>query len=123
MYGLVPDFQWPVWLLLLDVGVLGFLLLLISVSLQLYITDAFGIYSASAMTGVLVTRCLGGTVLPLTIPPLTKALGLGGGFLVPAGICLVLIPLPIVVLRYGPIWRQGSEFTKDEKAQSAEALE
>ena len=71
MYGLVPDFQWPVWLLLLDVGVLGFLLLLISVSLQLYITDAFGIYSASAMTGVLVTRCLGGTVLPLTIPPLT----------------------------------------------------
>jgi hypothetical protein len=66
------------------------------------------------MTIVLIARCLGGTLLPLTIPPLTGALGLGNGFLVVAGIFLALIPLPIGVMRYGPLWRQNSVYTRND---------
>jgi hypothetical protein len=113
LYGWAPYAQWSIYLLLFTVGLFGVLLLLISISLTSYVVDAFGIYSASAMTVVLIARCLGGTLLPLTIPPLTRALGLGGGFLVLAAICVVLIPLPVAVMRYGRRWRQNSEYTKD----------
>jgi MFS family permease len=113
LYGWIPDSNWPVYQLLLAVALQGALLLMISVSLASYIVDAFGLYSASAMTIILIARCLGGTLLPLTIPPLTDALGLGNGFVVVAGICLALIPLPIGVMRYGPRWRQKSKYTRD----------
>jgi len=66
------------------------------------------------MTIVLIARCLGGTLLPLAVPPLIDALGLGNGFLVIAGILLAMIPLPIGVMRYGPRWRQNSVYTRDD---------
>jgi fucose permease len=113
-YGWIPDAQWPVYLLLLSVALMGLFLLMISVSLASYIVEAFGLYSASAMTVVLTARCLGGTLIPLAIPPLTDSFGLGKGFLIQAGICVALIPLPVAVLRYGPIWRQRSVYTRDE---------
>ncbi|RFU27848.1 hypothetical protein B7463_g8505, partial [Scytalidium lignicola] len=113
-YGWVPYAHWPVSLLLFSVGLTGFFLLFITISLASYIVDAFGLYSASAMTGVLIARCLAGTLLPLAIPPLTGALGLGYGFLVLAAICAVLIPLPLIVIRYGPHWRQNSAYTRNE---------
>jgi hypothetical protein len=114
LYGWVLGSHWPVYLLLLSVALMGCFLLLISVSLASYIVDAFDLYSASAMTIVLIARCLGGTLLPLTIPPLTDALGLGNGFLVVAGIFLALIPLPIGVMQYGPLWRQNSVYTRND---------
>lgn len=114
LYGWVPGSHWPVYLLLLSVALMGCFLLMILVSLASYIVGAFGRYSASAMTIVLIARCLGGTLLPLTIPPLTDTLGLGNGFLVVAGICLALIPLPIGVMRYGPLWRQNSVYTRND---------
>jgi MFS family permease len=112
LYGWIPDSQWPVSLLLLTVAVMGFFLLMIAVSLAAYIVDSFGLY-ASAMTIILIARCLGGTLLPLTVPPLTDALGLGNGFLVIAGVLLAMIPLPIGVMRYGLRWRQNSVYTRD----------
>jgi MFS family permease len=113
-YGWTPYAHWPVWVLLLSVAILGCFLLMISVSLASYVVDAFGIYSASAMTIVLIARCVGGTLLPLAIPPLTDALGFGYGFLVQAGILVALIPLPIGVLCFGRRWRQNSEYTRDD---------
>ena len=84
------------------------------VPLSSYVVDAFGIYSASAMTVILVVRCLGGTLLPLAIPPLTEAFGVGHGFLIVAAVYLVLTPLPAAVMRYGMRWRQKSIYTRDE---------
>jgi hypothetical protein len=114
LYGLIPEYHWPFYLLLLSVALMGTFLLMISVSLAAYIVDAFGLYSASAMTGILFARCLGGTLLPLAVPLITDALGLGNGFLVQAGICLALIPLPIGVMWYGSFWRQNSEYTRND---------
>jgi hypothetical protein len=103
--------KWPAYLLLLATASIGAVLLIISVPLSLYIVDAFGLYSASAMTIILVARCLGGTLIPLAIPVLTDALGFGYGFLVLAAIFVALIPIPMVILRYGSHLRQNSKFT------------
>jgi len=114
LYGWVPHARWHVSLLLLAVALIGFFMIMVMVPLSSYIVDAFGIYSASAMTMVLIARCLAGTLLPLAIPPLTEAVGLGYGFLILAAVCLVLIPLPVAVMRYGKSWRQKSAYTRDK---------
>ncbi|KAK2628091.1 hypothetical protein QTJ16_002737 [Diplocarpon rosae] len=113
-YGWVPSMHWPVWLLLLQVGFLGFVLIIMSAPVSSYIVDSFRLYSASAMTMVLLTRCTMGTLLPLTIPPLTDALGLGGAFAFLAILCTLMIPLPILVMRYGGKWRERSVYTRAE---------
>jgi fucose permease len=114
LYGWVPYAQWPVGLLLLSVALFGFAIIMIWVPLASYVVDAFGLYSASAMTMVLISRCLGGTLLPLAIPPLIDALGLGYGFLVVAAICLAMVPFPAVIMRYGSRWRQNSAYTRSD---------
>jgi len=114
LYGWIPYSRWSVVLLLLAVGILGFVVMMIMVPLTSYVVDSFGLYSASAMTMVLIARCLGGTLIPLTIPPLTNAVGIGYGFLILAAICVALVPLPVVVMRYGAHWRQNSVYTRNE---------
>ncbi|RDW65111.1 hypothetical protein BP6252_10762 [Coleophoma cylindrospora] len=114
LYGWVPYAHWPVSLLLIAVALIGFFIILTWIPLASYVVDAFGIYSASGMTIVLIARCLGGTLLPLAIPPLTDAFGLGYGFLVLAAIFLALVPLPAAVMRYGQHWRQKSKYTRNE---------
>lgn len=113
-YGIVPHLRWSFWLLLLGVVITGFFEMLCIVPLLTYITDAFGLYSASALTAVLMTRCLMGTFLPLATAPLTELLGYGYGFLILAGICLVLALVPLGVMLYGARWRQRSKYTKDD---------
>ncbi|KAL2069104.1 hypothetical protein VTL71DRAFT_15442 [Oculimacula yallundae] len=113
-YGWIPHSGWSIYLLLTAIGSLGFVAMCIMIPMSSYIVDSFGIYSASAMTVVLLTRCSMGTLLPLCIPLLTDALGLGPGFLVLAAICLVVIPLPVLMMRYGARWRQRSIYTRTE---------
>lgn len=114
LYGWAPYAHWPIYALLLVIASLGFVMMLLWVPLASYVVDAFSLYSASAMTMVLIARCLGGTLLPLAIPPLTKAVGLGYGFLLLAAGCVMLIPLPIAIMRYGPRWRQLSQYTRTD---------
>lgn len=63
---------------------------------------------------VLISRNLGCTLLPMGIPPLTKALGLGWGFVLLGGCVLLLTPLPAILMRYGAVWRQKSVYTRVE---------
>ncbi|CAO2648554.1 Nn.00g078210.m01.CDS01 [Neocucurbitaria sp. VM-36] len=79
-YGWIAQARLPVPMLLASVALLGFTLLLTVIPVSAYVVDACGIYSASAMTGVIVTRCLMGTFLPLTTGPLAEHLGYGWGF-------------------------------------------
>lgn len=79
-----------------------------------YITDTFSEFSASAMTAVLVSRCVMAALLPLTLPPLTDKLGYGWAFTILAAIALVLAPIPCLVMRYGPTWRSSSIYTRDK---------
>ncbi|KAH7392847.1 MFS multidrug transporter-like protein [Pyrenochaeta sp. MPI-SDFR-AT-0127] len=112
-YGWIAQFQLPAPLLLVSVSLLGFTLLLTVIPLSAYVVDAFGLYSASAMTGVIVTRCLMGTFLPLATGPLADRLGYGWGFTCLGALSLCLGIIPILILRYGEKWRQSSEYTRD----------
>jgi hypothetical protein len=113
-YGWIAQLRLPVPLLLLSVSLLGFSLLLTIIPLSAYVVDAFGMYSASAMTGVIVTRCLGGTFLPLAAGPLAAALGYGLGYTCLGALSLSLAVVPVLILRYGEKWRQRSGFTRDD---------
>lgn len=121
LYGWSASFHLPVPVLLLAVGLLGLSNFLAVVPLLAYVIDAFGLYAASALTAVLVTRCLMGTFLPLATQPLVERLGLGWGFTVLAGLCLGMAPIPVLVLRFGGAWRRASEFTKGPDGSSPEA--
>lgn len=113
MYGWVPQQKLPLPVMLVTVGFLGFTLLLGFLPLAAYVVDAFGLYSASAMTALIVTRCLVGTFLPLTTGPLVQKFGWGGGFAILGAVSLCLAPIPMLVMRYGARWRQRSIYTKD----------
>lgn len=113
-YGWITQARLPVFLLLVSVGTLGFTLILTVVPLSAYVVDAFGPYSASALTGVIVTRCLAGTFFPLGTDPLVDLLGPGLGFSCFGALSLALAIVPIIVFRYGERLRQRSEFTRDD---------
>ena len=112
-YGWIAELKLPLWLLLVSVALLGTTLIICFVPFMAYVVDAFGLYSASAMTGVIVTRCLMGTFLPLTTGPLVGHFGYGWGFTVFAAVSTCLAPIPVLVMRYGPVWRQWSKYTKE----------
>lgn len=112
-YGWIAEYRLPALLLLGSVVFMGATLLLTIIPLSNYVVDAFGMYSASALTGVIVTRCLMGTFLPLTASPLAEHFGYGLGFSCLGALSLVLAIIPICIFRYGEKWRQRSDFTRD----------
>ncbi len=112
-YGWAAQWQLPLPFLYVTLVVLGFTLLLAFLPVNAYVVDACGVYSASAMTGVIVTRCLMGTFLPLATGPLVQSLGYGIGFSVIGALCLCSAAIPVLVLIYGGKWRQHSGYTQD----------
>ncbi|KAK4187147.1 major facilitator superfamily domain-containing protein [Podospora australis] len=114
LYGWIPQLQLPLVLLLLSVSFLGSTLMLAMIPMMTYIVDAFGLYSASALTGVMVTRCLMGTFLPLSTAPLVENFGYGWGFSVLAGLAFLMAPIPILMMRYGSRWRQFSKYSREQ---------
>lgn len=111
-YGWSAQLRLPVSVVLLSNVFVGFCLMLAFLPLSAYVVDAFGLYSASAMTGLIVSRCLMGTFLPLATTPLVEMYGYGWGFTVLGAIGLVLAPIPVVILRYGEQWRQCCKYTR-----------
>jgi MFS family permease len=111
-YGWIPALHLPLPLLLVCVGLLGTTLLLGFLPLFTYVVDAFQLYSASAVTAVIVMRCLIATFLPLVSEPLVRTLGWGWGFTVLAGVSLCCAPIPVFVFSYGSRWRQRSIYTR-----------
>ncbi|GAB1320946.1 MFS multidrug transporter [Madurella fahalii] len=112
-YGWAAELRLPLVFLLLALCSLGTTLMLVMIPIMAYVVDAFGLYSASAMTGVIVTRCLMGTFLPLSTAPLVEAFGYGWGFTVLAGLSLLLAPISILILRYGEYWRKFSKYSRE----------
>lgn len=115
LYGWAAQLRLPLPVMLLAAVLVGSALMLAFLPLSAYVVDAFGLYSASAMTGMIVVRCLMGTFLPLLTAPLVDGFGYGWGFTVLAFASLALAPIPAIVLRYGQWWRQFSPYTRSEE--------
>lgn len=102
-------------LLLLVVGCQGFFLLLGFLPITAYVVDATGVYAASAMTGLIVVRCLFGTFLPLAVEPLRRSwVGPKGAWGVLAGVCWIMGVVPVLLVWRGERWRRGGRFTRGE---------
>jgi len=112
-YGWSTELRLPLAILLFATTLMGAAILLATIPVMAYVVDAFGVYSASAITAVIVTRCLMGAFLPLTTVPLVEMLGYGWGFMVLAVFSFFMAPISVLMLRYGAYWRKFSKYTRD----------
>jgi hypothetical protein len=112
-YGWIAELELSLSLFLLSNSFVGFSLILCVLPMMAYVVDAFGLYSASAITSVIIARCLMSTFLPLILSPLLDAFSYGKGFTILAGGTLCLAPIPIMLYRLGSGWRQHSIYTKE----------
>lgn len=83
------------------IGIVGVLL-----PIQTYIVDAYPEYAASGLAGFAVLRNTIAAFLPLAGPQLYKSLGVGWGNSLLGFIAIVLIPIPVVIYKYGKWMRQ-----------------
>ena len=76
-----------------------------------YLTDAYGIYSASALASSVLSRnVVAALLLPLATHQMYDQLGVGWACSVLGFLCLALSPIPFAFLRYGPQLREKSPF-------------
>ncbi|TVY76143.1 Efflux pump radE [Lachnellula suecica] len=66
-----------------------------------YLVDVFTIYAASALAANTVIRSIMGAVLPLTGQKMYETLGLGWGNSLLAFVAIALLPVPIILLKWG----------------------
>lgn len=78
-----------------------------------YLVDCYPFYGASVIAANTALRSLVGSLLPLAGPSMYSSLGLGWGNSVLGFLCLVLIPLPTLMRRYGG-WLRRKERIKLE---------
>ncbi|KAK8042534.1 major facilitator superfamily transporter [Apiospora phragmitis] len=80
----------------LGVGMFG-----IYMAAQAYIIDAYPVYAASGLAAFSVVRSLVAAFLPLAGTDLFDHLGLGWGNSVLGFICVAMIPIPVLIGRFG----------------------
>ncbi|KAK7994293.1 multidrug resistance protein [Apiospora marii] len=80
--------------------------LIVFMCVQLYLVDSFGLYAASAMAANTLVRSVAGAVLPLAGLPMYERLGVGWGNSLLGFIALILLPISLMILRYGEYWRK-----------------
>ncbi|KZZ98822.1 Major facilitator superfamily domain, general substrate transporter [Moelleriella libera RCEF 2490] len=79
-----------------------------------YLTDAYDIYSASALASSVFTRnILAAILLPLTTYPLYENLGTSWACTLLGCLCLLLAPIPFAFIRWGPAMRKHSPFCQE----------
>ncbi|KAL7785862.1 major facilitator superfamily domain-containing protein [Trichoderma ceciliae] len=85
------------------IGIIGILL-----PIQTYIVDAYPQYAASGLAGFSVLRNTIAAFLPLAGPQLYKNLGVGWGNSLLGFIAIILIPIPVLIYKYGKWMRLRS---------------
>ncbi|MCJ1273481.1 hypothetical protein MMC21_001273 [Puttea exsequens] len=82
-------------------------------ALNNYITDVYGIYSASAQASSVLSRNISAALLlPLATSPMYDHLGVGWACSLLGFVCAALSPIPFLFLRYGPALRARSPFCR-----------
>ena len=78
-------------------------------SVTMYLVDVFTIYAASALAANAVIRSVIGAVLPLAGQKMYLTLGLGWGNSLLAFVAIALLPVPIVLMKWGERIRKKFE--------------
>jgi hypothetical protein len=80
------------------------------ISLLTYVTDAYKIYSASALASSVIMRSIAGALFPLAADPLYSKLGVSWATSILGFASIACIPIPFALLYYGPSIRKRSPF-------------
>ncbi|OJD30032.1 mfs multidrug transporter [Diplodia corticola] len=91
---------------ILSLAPFGFAQFGMNASFQAYMVDASGAYAASAMACVSSVRCLFGAFVPLAGPSLYANLGLNWGNSLLGFVSLAMVPLPVLMYRFGQRLRE-----------------
>ncbi|TQW00941.1 hypothetical protein V2A60_001973 [Cordyceps javanica] len=115
LYGWCAEYHWNIYVFLIACVWVRMSLIMSFTPLTAYVVDACGFYSASALTAVIVIRCLAGAFLPLGIDKLVNQMGYGWGFTVYALATLAVVSVPVALFYKGENWRRNSEYTMVEE--------
>ncbi|KAI0031996.1 MFS general substrate transporter [Vararia minispora EC-137] len=98
------------WAPMMAGGLLGFGTALIFLSLVNYIVDMYLFVAASALAAVTVSRSIFAAVFPLFATRMFTALTPRWAATVLGCVALLMVPIPFVLVRYGPYLRSRSRF-------------
>ncbi|KAB5558484.1 major facilitator superfamily transporter [Coniochaeta sp. 2T2.1] len=75
-----------------------------------YLVDCYPMYAASAVAANTVLRSLVGMLLPLAGPSMYDSLGLGWGNSLLGFLCIAMIPVPLLMIKFGARLRKAQKF-------------
>ncbi|EFX03062.1 major facilitator superfamily transporter multidrug resistance [Grosmannia clavigera kw1407] len=88
----------------------GFGIIGLFLPITTYLVDAYPMYAASAIAANTVLRSLVGALLPLAGPRMYSSLGLGWGNSLLGFLSIAMIPVPMLIYKYGKRLREMQTF-------------
>ncbi|RXK34739.1 hypothetical protein M231_08000 [Tremella mesenterica] len=95
-------------------ALLGFAVLGMFVSILNYIIDVYLWAAASALAGATVTRSLFGAAFPLFAVQMYQKLGTQWASSLLGFLALLMAPIPMILMRYGPALRKRSRYSPNK---------
>ena len=88
-------------------------------ALMNYLTDAYGVYSASAMASSVFSRnIVAAILLPLGSFQMYERLSIPWACSLLGFLCLAMVPIPFAFIKWGPKLRERSPFCQQLKKES-----
>ena len=106
LYGWTAQFRLPWIVPIIGTVFIGLGQLLLFMVLQMYLIDAFTVYAASAVAAITAVRSIAGAFLPLFGLTMYERFGIGWGNSLLALVCLPLLLVSILLIRYGEALRE-----------------
>jgi len=82
-----------------------------------YLTDAYEIFAASAMSATSICRSIFGALLPLAAGPMYTALGISWASSLLGFLALAMCVIPFAFIKYGDRIRANSRFCQELRAR------
>ncbi|KAG5636686.1 hypothetical protein H0H81_007147 [Sphagnurus paluster] len=109
MFAFTGGYKWVHWIGVCASGTtFGFAMIVIYVSANSYIVDAYSSYAASALAAKTLMRSLCGAMVPLFVTQMFHGLGFQYAGLLLGLVACVIAPMPFVFYRYGGAVRSRS---------------
>ncbi|QKX55516.1 uncharacterized protein TRUGW13939_02609 [Talaromyces rugulosus] len=78
-----------------------------------FLIDVYKVYAASSTAAVTFLRSLMAAGLPLAAKPMVRALGIGPAVSIIGAVAVILLPVPLLFIKYGPRLRKLSKLAPE----------
>jgi MFS family permease len=121
IYGWILHFRTSVAGPIIMLFFLGYTLIASTQTISILIVDINPNVAGTATAAFNLIRCLLGAAATALILPMTRRMGLGWAYTFIGLVYLVLSPMLLAVMKYGPRWRRERKERDEEKARKKEA--